>query len=188
MSGGPSVPIVLLTGPPGAGKSTVGRLVAEAFERSVHIEADVVRESIVGGFVTPSADMFHDEGIRQFALQREIVIQWALRKAEAGYVPVIDDAPIPPDGHFEHQYAPLLTLGCTRPVILRAEGEVVRERIRARGGRFDEMLVDAVEPTLGWLDDLDPELWFTVDSTDLTIEESAAMIVAHLRGGEGLRD
>jgi len=64
----------------------VGRLVAEAFERSVHIEADVVRESIVGGFVDPgSGQMFGEEGIAQFALQREIVIQWALRKAEAGY-------------------------------------------------------------------------------------------------------
>ena len=101
---------------------------------------------------------------------------------------MIDDAPIPPDGHLEQQYAPLLTLGSTRPVILRAEGEVVRERIRARGGRFDEVLVDAVEPTLGWLDELDPELWYTVDSTDLTIEESAASIVAHLRGGNGPQD
>ena len=67
----PSVPIVLLTGPPGGGKSTVGRLVAEAFERSVHIEADVVRESIVGRFVAPpSGKMFGEEGVRQFALQR----------------------------------------------------------------------------------------------------------------------
>jgi len=147
----------------------------------------VVRESIVGGFVHPSPDMFHDEGIEQFALQREIVIQWALRKAEAGYVPVIDDAPIPPDGYFEQQYAPLLALDSTRPVILRAEGDVVRERIRGRGGRFDEILVDAVEMTLGLLDDLDHELWYTVDSTELTVEESAALIVAHLRG-EGLRD
>jgi predicted kinase len=181
------MPIVLLTGPPGGGKSTVGRLVAEAFERSVHIEADVVRESIVGGFVPPSPDMFHDEGIEQFALQREIVIQWALRKAEAGYVPVIDDAPIPPDGHFEQQYAPLLALDSTWPVILRAEGDVVRERIRARGGRFDWTLVDAVEPVLGWLDVLDDERWYTVDSTDLTVQDSAALIVAHVRDGEGLR-
>jgi hypothetical protein len=188
MLGGRSVPIVLLTGPPGGGKSTVGRLVAETFERSVHIEADVVRESIVGGFVTPGPDMFHDEGIAQFALQREIVIQWALRKAEAGYVPVIDDAPIPPDGHFEQQYAPLLVLDSTRPVILRAEGEVVRERIRARGGRFDEILIDAVDPVLGFLDDLDQERWFTVDSTDLTVEQSAALIADHVRGGGVLGD
>lgn len=166
----------------------MGRLVAEAFERSVHIEADVVRESIVGGFVTPGPDMFHDEGVEQFALQREIVIQWAQRKAEAGYVPVIDDAPIPPDGHFEQQYGPLLALDCIRPVILRAEGDVVRERIRARGGQFDDVLVGVVDSALGALDDLDHERWHTVDSTDLSVEESAALIVAHVRGAAGSRD
>lgn len=183
MPAGPSTPIVLLTGPPGGGKSTVGRLVAEAFERSVHIEADVVRESIVGGFVHPSPEMFGDEGIEQFALQREIVIQWALRKAEAGYVPVIDDAPIPPGGHFEQQYAPLLALPSTRPVILRADADVVRERIRGRAGRFDEVLVTVVDGALGFLDDLDQERWHTVDSTDLTVEQSAEAIVALLRDG-----
>ena len=181
------MPIVLLTGPPGGGKSTVGRLVAEAFERSVHIEADVVRESIVSGFIDPGPDMFRDEGIEQFALQREIVVHWALRKAEAGYVPIIDDAPIPPDGHFEQQYAPLLALPSTRPVILRAEAEVVRERIRCRGGPFDEILVSVVDNALGFLDDLDRELWHTVDSTNLTVEESATSIVAHLRGDDGAR-
>lgn len=181
----PSTPIVLLTGPPGGGKSTVGRLVAEAFERSVHIEADVVRESIVGGFVPPSPAMFGDEGIKQFALQREIVIHWALRMAEAGYVPIIDDAPVPPHGHFEEQYAPLLALASTRPIILRAEGDAVRERIRAREGKFDEILVSVVDDALGHLDDLDHERWYTVDSTDLTVEDSAAAIVAHLRSYQG---
>lgn len=186
MAGDPFVPIVLLTGPPGGGKSTVGRLVAEAFERSVHIESDIVRESIVGGFVEPSSgNMFREEGIKQFALQREIVIYWALRKADAGYVPVIDDAPIPPDGHFEQQYAPLLGHASVRPVILRADADVVRERIRARAGIFDEVLVSVVDEALGFLDDLDRELWYTVDSTDLSIEESAAAIVAHLRSDGG---
>jgi hypothetical protein len=163
----------------------VGRLVAAAFERSVHIEADIVRESIVGGFVAPGPEMFGDKGIEQFALQREIVIHWALRKAEAGYVPVIDDAPVPPHGHFEEHYAPLLALASTRPIILRAEGDVVRNRIRARGGTFDEILVSVVEDALGFLDELDQERWHTVDSTDLTVEDSAAAIVAHLRSSQG---
>jgi predicted kinase len=179
MSIEPSVPIVLITGPPGGGKSTVGRLVAAGFERSVHIEADVVRESIVGGFIVPSADM-GGLGIEQFALQREIVVHWAMRKAEAGYVPVIDDAPIPPHGHFEQQYAALLALPQVRPVILRADADVVRRRIRERAGRFDEMLVDVVDTALGVLDALDQEVWHTVDSTDLTVEESASAILAHL--------
>ena len=71
MTAGSSTPIVLITGPPGAGKSTVGRLVVAPFERSVHIEADVVRESIVGGFIPPSPEMFGEERIEQVALERE---------------------------------------------------------------------------------------------------------------------
>lgn len=181
MATDPAVPIILLTGPPGGGKSTVGRLVAEAFERSVHIEADVVRESIVGGFITPSATM-GDEGIAQFALQREIVVHWALAKAGAGYVPVIDDAPIPPLGHFEQQYEPLLTRPDVRPVIVRADADVVRARIRARAGRFDDMLITVVDHALEFLDALDQDRWHTVDSTDLTVEESAEAIVAHVLG------
>jgi len=98
---------------------------------------------------------------------------------------VIDDAPIPPDGHFEQQYAPLLGHPSVRPVILRADGDVVRERIRARAGDFDEILVSVVDEALGFLDDLDRERWHTVDSTDLSIEDSAAAIVAHLRSSEG---
>lgn len=183
----PITPIVLVTGPPGAGKSTVGRLVAEAFARSVFIEADIVRESIVGGFVQPGPDMFRDEGVQQFALQREIVVHWALRKAEAGYVPIVDDAPIPPHGHFEQQYAGLLTLPHVWPIILRADADVVRERIRARRGQFDDILVSVVDDALGHLDDLDQELWFTVDTTALSVEDAAAAIVTHVRGGEGMR-
>lgn len=175
-----TTPIVLLTGPPGGGKSTVGRLVAGAFERSIHIEADVVRESIVGGFVEPTPEMFGPEGVAQFALQREIVIEWALRMAREGYVPVVDDAPIPP-GEFEGQYAPLLASPNVRPVILRADADVVRSRIRARGGRFDEVLVGVVDRALALLDELDQDRWHTVDSTDLDLDEAAAAIVAHAR-------
>ena len=181
MSPETATPIVLLTGPPGGGKSTVGRLVAEAFDRSVHLEADVVRESTVSGFVQPGPEAFAGEGLRQFQLQREIVTEWAKRTARDGYVTVIDDAPIPPAGHFEQQYAELLALPMIHPVILRADGDVVRQRIRDRGGEFDGVLVGLVDAALGFLDDLDDSVWHTVDSTDLSIEATAAAIVAHVR-------
>lgn len=74
-------------GPPGAGKSTVAQLVAAKFARSAYIDADLVRESIVGGFEHPGQGLT-DPFVRQTVLQREIVIEWAERMALAGYVPV----------------------------------------------------------------------------------------------------
>jgi hypothetical protein len=101
--------------------------------------------------------------------------------SDAGYVPVVDDAPIPPYGHFEDQYAPLLSRSGVHPVILRADADVVRGRIRARQGRFDEMLVEVVDHALGFLDDLDQGQWHTVDTTDLTVEGATEAVISHLR-------
>ncbi len=61
----------------------------------------------------------------------------------------------------------------------------MRERIRSRGGQFDKIVVTVVDDALGVLDDLDRKRWHTVDSTDLTVQESAAAIVAHLRVDDG---
>ena len=60
---------VLVTGMPATGKSTVCRLVAEGLSRSTVIEADVVRESIVGGFVQPDL-AYRDAFVEQIRLQR----------------------------------------------------------------------------------------------------------------------
>jgi hypothetical protein len=45
--------VLIVSGPPGAGKSTVGRLVAEGLERAVYVESDWFWTTIVGGFVPP---------------------------------------------------------------------------------------------------------------------------------------
>lgn len=45
--------LTVISGPPGAGKSTVSRLVAGALSRSVVIEGDEVYHMVAGGYVAP---------------------------------------------------------------------------------------------------------------------------------------
>jgi len=46
-------PVLLLTGPPGSGKSTVGPLVAGRFDHAATLEADWFFTTITGGFIKP---------------------------------------------------------------------------------------------------------------------------------------
>lgn len=171
---------VFISGPPGAGKSTVGRLVAERFDRSVHIGADLVRESIVSGFEQPSMPV--SEGFaKQTALQREIVIAWADRMAAAGYVPIVDDAPIPSPQIFADQYASFWRDPRTTLVMLLPDAEEVRRRISERGGPFDEFLIGVVGQALSWIDELDLSMWHTVDSTGQSPEETADAVFQLVR-------
>jgi hypothetical protein len=86
--------IFLISGIQGAGKSTVGRALAERFARGVHIEADLVQRMIVSGGVWPEPPEPRGEALRQLR-------QRALRSAmladsffEAGFTVVIDDIAI----------------------------------------------------------------------------------------------
>jgi cytidylate kinase len=59
----PPVPepvIYLITGPMAAGKSTVARLLAERFERGVHLQGDFFRSSIVSGRVEMTPELSAD--------------------------------------------------------------------------------------------------------------------------------
>ena len=45
--------VLVLTGPPGAGKTTVGRLLAERFVPGIHLAVDAMMDSIRSGLISP---------------------------------------------------------------------------------------------------------------------------------------
>lgn len=79
----------LISGIPGAGKTTVGRLLAGRFERSVLIEGDRLQEWIVSGNVWPGLEPAA-ESSRQMRLNRRNQCLLAQSYAAAGFTPVID--------------------------------------------------------------------------------------------------
>ena len=86
---------LLVTGGPGAGKSTVARGVARTLSRSALVEGDAVARLVVGGYVWPLGDPA-DEAGRQVALCNDNICSLARNVIASGFTPVIDW--IVPDG------------------------------------------------------------------------------------------
>jgi thymidylate kinase len=118
----------LITGIPGAGKTTVANLLARRFERAAHIEADRLHELIVSGRLWPDEEP-HDEAMRQLELRARNAAMLAVNFLADGFVPVIDDVVVGPQrlAIYTERLRPL------HVVVLAPPLEVALERDRRRG-------------------------------------------------------
>jgi predicted kinase len=171
---------LILTGPPGVGKTTVAGILAHRRERAVHLETDRFFHFIRSGFVAP----WEPESAAQNELAMGIAAEAAASYAAAGYWTVLEGIVIP-----------RWTLGVIRETleeagvptayaVLRAPQSVCDARVQEREGGPD-LLEPGVLARIGAeFEDLGEFEPHAIDVAELDAEQAAAAVSTRLTGGD----
>lgn len=160
-----SAPLIVLSGPPGSGKTTVGALLAERFARSSHVLGDHFFRYIRGGWKDPSTI----EAEEQNGIVTDISVRAAAGYATAGYTTILDGI-----------YGPWFLDGVQAAasdlelhyVILRADLDTSLDRaIKGSETPAPEAVVRKMHGHFDQLGQYEP---FVIDTTTATPEEVTA--------------
>jgi predicted kinase len=171
-------PILIVTGPPGVGKTTTAGILAARSSRAVHLEADAFFRFISSGYVEPWKRESHEQN----EIVMRIVARAAAGYAEAGYFTIVDGIVIP-GWFFEPLRDALHEAG--HPVayaILRAPLSVCAGRVHDREGGplVDSAAIEQLWKRFADLDDLERNV---VDLEDKTRAEAADLLERRLAAG-----
>jgi predicted kinase len=171
---------LILTGPPGVGKTTVAKVLTERAERAVHLEADRFFFFIRSGFIEP----WKPESDEQNQLVMRTAAVAAASYAAAGYTTILEGIVIPrwTLGVIHKAFA---TAGV--PVayaVLRAPHSVCASRVHGREGDPDLFEPGVLTAISSEFDDLEEFERHAIDVAEMDAEQTAAAVATRLAEGD----
>jgi predicted kinase len=169
--------VLILTGPPGVGKTTTAAILAARHAASVHLEADAFFRFIHSGFVEPWRSESHDQN----RVVMGIVAAAAAAYAAAGYFTIVDGIVIP--GWFLEPLRDRLHASGRQVAlaVARAPLPVCAARVREREGLSGEP--EAIAQLWGEFADLGSLERHVIDVEGLNPEQAADAIELLLAAG-----
>jgi tRNA uridine 5-carbamoylmethylation protein Kti12 len=171
-------PVLLLTGAPGVGKTTVARVLAEGANRAAHIESDRFFHFIEPGLIEPWKPDSHDQN----TVVMQAVAQAAVAYAGGGYLTIVDGIILP-----AWFLEPMRTAvrGAGQGVaygVLRAPLDLCLARARDREAR-PAADADVVERL--WREFADLGAWerHAIDIDELSPDDAAGVVMRRLEEG-----
>lgn len=162
--------IFLITGVMASGKSTVSQLLAEQFERGVHLRGDTFRRMIVSGReeMLPEAS---DEAIRQLRLRYQIAALAAESYVAAGFNVIMQDVIV---GDMLQDVVNLISHRPLYVIVLTPDPVAIqkREETRTKKG-YGLWTVTELDRRLRYET---PHIGLWLDTSKLTPEETVAEI------------
>jgi tRNA uridine 5-carbamoylmethylation protein Kti12 len=169
--------IVIVTGPPGSGKTTVSALLAAGFDRAVHLESDELFHAIRSGYVKPWKPESHEQNDTVMRVVRDAAITFG----EAGYLTVVDGILLP-GWYFEWLTEELLRQGLeVSAAILQAPLDVCV--VRAGRRAVEDLDPAAIEKIWHGFAVLGPLERHVVDMHHRTPEAAARVVAERLERG-----
>jgi predicted kinase len=169
---------LILTGPPGVGKTTIAEILAARWPRAVHLESDVFFRFIRSDYVEP----WKPESDRQNRVVMDIVAEAAAGYAAAGYRTIVDGIVIP--GWFLEPLSDRLRDGghSVAYAVLRAPLSVCAARVQSREGLppIDPGAIAQLWESFADLGELERHV---LDVSDRDPDEAADLIARSLADG-----